>query len=385
MSESISIQQIREVLPAVTSRLYLNTGTFGPLPTLTIQAIEKRLQRELMQGRLGMSSFEEMGNVYSSARQRVANLLHASVDEIALTDNTGEGMNIISYGFNWQPGDEVITTNHEHISALAPLYQLRDRFGIVIKIADLGPLADRPAVEAIEEYISERTRLIAFSHVTWTTGAHLDITAVAQLAHSRGIPVLIDGAQSAGAIPLDLPALDIDFYAIPMQKWLCGPDGTGALYVRQQSLEKILPTYAGYFSVKHEEDIEWEFNDNAQRFEMGGRQTAALAGQSASLAWLEETVGLQTVYERISDLNRYASERLQTLPSVNVLSPQPGASGLVAFSIANREPDELVQYLQEKHNIFIRSIPTMKSLRVSTGFYNTREEIDTLLNAISEL
>ncbi|HET8910023.1 MAG TPA: aminotransferase class V-fold PLP-dependent enzyme [Ktedonobacteraceae bacterium] len=385
MSESISIQQIREALPVVSSKLYLNTGTFGPLPGLTIKAIEQRLQYELLQGRLGMKSFEEMGNIYSSARQHVATLLHAAVDEVALTDNTGEGLNIISYGFNWQPGDEVITTNHEHISALAPLYQLRDRFGIIIKIADLGPLAERSAEAAIEEQISEHTRLIVLSHVTWTTGAVVDVAAVAQLAHARGIPVLVDGAQSAGAIPLNLPELGVDFYAIPMQKWLCGPDGTGALYVHQGSLEKVTPTYAGYFSIKHEEDVEWEFNDNAQRFEMGGRQTAALAGQAASLTWMEETVTHKVMFERISALNTYACERLQSLPNVNLLTPKAGASGLVAFSVAGQDPNELVQFLQEKHNIYIRSIPAMKSLRISTGFYNTQEEIDTLLNAISDL
>ena len=245
MSHLTHLQHIRQEMPATTSHLYLNTGTFGPLPNCVTQAMQERLQADLRNGRLGAEVFTAIIAIYDNARKSAARLLNADVQEIALTDSTGSGMNIISYGFNWQEGDEVITTNHEHISALAPLYQIRDRYGVVIRIADLGPYADRPAHEAISELVTPRTRLIVLSHVTWTTGAALDIAAVGRLGHQRGIPVLIDGAQSAGAIPIDVKALDIDFYAIPMQKWLCGPDGTGALYVRQEALQYVAPTYVG--------------------------------------------------------------------------------------------------------------------------------------------
>src|SRR5260370_21135606 len=106
------------------------------------------------------------------------------------------------------------------------------------------------------------TSLNSLSYVTWTTGTRLDIASVGRMGRERGIPVLIDGAQSAGAIPIDVKALDVDFYAIPMQKWLCGPDGTGALYVRQAALRYVSPTYVGYWSVKHEEGVEWQLNEN---------------------------------------------------------------------------------------------------------------------------
>ncbi len=162
----------------------------------------------------------------------------------------------------------MITTNHEHISALAPLYQLRERHGVVIRFADLGPVADHPAREAIAQQITEHTRLIVLSHVTWTTGALIDIKSVAALGRERGIPVLVDGAQSAGAIPIDVKELGVDFYAIPMQKWLCGPDGTGGLYVRRKSMEYVTPTHVGYFSIKHEEDVEFALHEFAQRFEL---------------------------------------------------------------------------------------------------------------------
>jgi L-cysteine/cystine lyase len=384
LSDLTHLQRIRQDLPATLANIYFNAGTFGPLPTPAIQAMQERTQAEWRNGRLGAAAFEKMAAVYTDARGHVARLLNAHTDEIALTDSTGEGMNIISYGLNWQEGDEVITTNHEHLSALAPLYQSRDRYGIVVRKADLGLRAERSALEAISELVTERTRLISISHVTWTTGARLDVKAVTRLGREHGIPVLIDGAQSAGAIPIDVKELDVDFYALPMQKWLCGPDGTGALYVRSKSMHYIAPTYVGYWSIKHEEGIEWELKSNAQRFELGGRHTASLAGQSAVLDWLEHSVGYSWMFERISALNAYAYSALQTVPGLTMLTPEPGSSGLLAFTLEGRDDKELVKQLYEKYTITIRNIPETHALRISTGFYNTEEEIDTLVRALSE-
>ncbi|HJT58118.1 MAG TPA: aminotransferase class V-fold PLP-dependent enzyme [Ktedonobacteraceae bacterium] len=385
MPDITHLQRIRQEMPATTSHLYLNTGTFGPLPACVISAMQERLDSEWRNGRLGAAAFESMGNIYSEARTRAARLLNAREGEIALTDNTGEGLNIISYGIDWQAGDEVITTNHEHISLLAPLYQLRDRSGIVIRFADLGPNAERPILEAIADLVTSRTRLISLSHVTWTTGAVLDIREVGRMGRELGIPVLIDGAQSAGAIPIDVKALGIDFYAIPMQKWLCGPDGTGALYTRRESLAYVRPTYVGYWSIKHEEGLEWELLENAQSFEVGGRQTASLAGQAAVLNWLENTVGYEWLFERISSLNAYAYNALKTLPGVTMLTPKPGASGLLSFKLEGCNTTEAVNYLREEHNIHIRNIPSMDALRISTGFYNKEDEIDTLVGALKKM
>jgi L-cysteine/cystine lyase len=387
LSDLTHIQRIRQEMPATTAHIYLNTGTFGPLPTCVVEAMQKHMQDSWQDGRLGAAAFETMGNIHKDARSKVARLLHADASEIALTDNTGEGMNIISYGFNWHEGDEVITTNHEHISALAPLYQIRNRYGVVVRIAELGPAAERSAHSAIDELITPRTRLIVLSHVTWTTGAVLDVAEISRLGHGRNIPVLIDGAQSAGAIPVDVKALDVDFYAIPMQKWLCGPDGTGALYVRKESLSYTAPTYVGYWSIKHEEGQaeEMALEDTAQRFEVGGRQTAALAGQCAVLGWLEETVGHQWMFERISSLNDYAYHALQSISGVSMLTQLPGASGLVSFLLEGHDVKEVVKQLREQHNIYIRDIPSTKSLRISTGFYNTEEDIDKLVEALRKI
>jgi L-cysteine/cystine lyase len=385
LSNSTLLQQIRQEMPATTEHVYLNTGTFGPMPSCVIKTMEAYLEQDWRKGRLGEAAFTRMGNTYEDARKSLARLLNASDGETALTDNTGEGLNIIINGFNWRAGDEVITTNHEHFSALAPLYQIRERYGVVIRTADLGPKGDRPVAQAIAELITSRTRLIVLSHVSWMSGAVLDVGEVAAVAHERDIPVLVDGAQSAGAIPIDVKALGVDFYAIPMQKWLCGPDGTGALYVRSESLNRVTCTYVGYFSAKHEENVEWELADTAQRFELGGRQTAAVAGQAAVLHWMAETIGMDWIYKRIASLNAYACNALQTIPAVSLLTPEPGASGLVAFLFDGHDDAEVVKQLAQQHNIYIRNLHSTHALRVSTGFYNTREDIDKLVQTLKKM
>jgi L-cysteine/cystine lyase len=386
LADLTHVEHIRQEMFATTAHIYLNTGSFGLLPACVVQAMQERMQQEWRDARLGAKSFDAIAAIYGVARSSVARLLHADEGEIALTDNTGEGMNIISYGFNWRAGDEVITTNHEHISALAPLYQIRDRYGITIRIADLGPSADRPALEIIGALITPRTRLIVLSHVTWTTGTVLDVAAVGCMGRERGIPVLVDGAQSAGAIPIDVRALNVDFYAIPMQKWLCGPDGTGALYASREALHHVVPTYVGYWSMKHpEDDVEWALHDEARRFELGGRQTAAVAGQCAVLAWLEEFVGHDWLFERIAALHRYAYHQLQSIPGLIMLTPIAGMSGLVAFTLEGYDDAVIVRRLRDEHNVYIRNIPSTGALRISTGFYNTEEEIDTLVAALRQM
>src|SRR2546421_5838031 len=346
------IRDIRQEMPAATSRLYFNAGTFGPLMSSALQAIQERLQDEYIHGRLGTATWDAIRTIHGNARRRVAYLLNADESEIALTGNTGEGMNIISYGINWQSDDEVITTNHEHYNALGPLYQVRDRYGITIRFADLGTVGERSALQAIADLVTSRTRLIVLSHVLWTTGALVNVSDICHMGREYSIPVLVDGAQSAGAIPIDVKALGADYYAIPMQKWLCGPDGSGALYVRSEAQNAIKSTYVGYPSMKHEEGVDWALNESAQQFEMGGRQPAAIAGQAAALQWLEETVGYPWLFERITSLSRYAYSALKTITDLTMLTPAPGESGLISFRLEGRDEEKVVKQLQDQHNVF---------------------------------
>src|SRR5579859_6631565 len=183
LDSTIVIAYIRQEIPGVTSHIHLNTASFGPVARCVPQAMEQWMQQEWSEGRLGMAAYENMSRVYADARVSIARLLHADADEIALTENTGEGLNIIAYGFNWQPGDEIILTSHEHISLLALLDQVRARYGVVLRVAELGPGVERPAEQVITELITPRTRLVVLSHISFMTGAVLDVHAVAERAH----------------------------------------------------------------------------------------------------------------------------------------------------------------------------------------------------------
>ena len=375
---------IRQTLPAISKQIYLNNGTFGPLSDHVTQAMQTRMQEEWQYGRLGeVAGFSSMFAMADQARHQIARLLHAQQDEIALTVSTTHGLNIVSNGIDWQAGDEVIITNHEHFGAFAPLYQLRDRTGIVIKIADLGEQATYPLRPTIEALLTPRTRLIVLSHVTWTTGTVLDIQSIGRLGQEYLIPVLVDGAQSAGAIDVNVHELDVDFYSIPMQKWLCGPDSSGALYVRQSSSAMIAPTFVGFPSVIYGEG--WKLQDNARRFEFGGLQTATIAGQYAALQWLENEVTHPWMFQRISELNIYAYYALKAVTGISILTPQPGASGILSFVVTNQNEQEIVKRLQQEYTIYIRSIPETKALRLCTGFYNIEEEINILVHALAKI
>jgi L-cysteine/cystine lyase len=382
LNTTIDVASVRRELPVVTKHIHMNTASFGPLLSCVPPAIEAWLQKEC-QERLGMEAYLAMGKLYTEARSLLASFFNASSDEVALTGNTGEGLNIVCRGLDWQAGDEVIITEHEHVSVHVLCSYLRDRYGIVIRTAEVGPGLYRPVEDAIAELITPRTRLILLSHVSCMTGAILNVRAVTDLAHRFDIPVLVDGAQSAGVVPIDVKELQADFYAIPMQKWLCGPDGAGALYIRREARELLNMTYiGGWFTLTYKALRAWEFQNAAQRFELGGRHTAGVAGQIAAMRWLDNVATFPWVYERISFLNRYLYDAVKSIAGVTVLTPEPGASGLLAFRLADQDAGPIVPWLQHEHDIHIRAVFEYNALRVSTCFFNTEEEIERLVRAL---
>lgn len=152
---------------------------------------------------------------------------------------------------------------------------------------------------------------------------------------------------------------------------------------RHEAVTSVTSTYVGYWSTEEAHGEDWKLHPGARRFEVGGRQTAAVAAQAAALNWLEGTVGHPWLFERIAELNRYAFHALQTVPNLQLLTPNPGTSGLLAFTLDGQGPDEIMAYLREQHHIYTCTIPEMNSVRISTSFYNTEEEIDTLVKALA--
>ncbi len=381
------IAMIREAMPAVTRYVYLNTGTFGPLPRPTIEAMQAYQERELTEGRIGRASYERAHEIQDEARAEVAKVLGCSPENVALTRHTSDGMNIGIMGLNWRPGDEIILSDMEHPGGQGPAYNVARRFGVTVRLARLGTGAG-DVVGAFERLITPRTRAIVVSHLTWNTGTVLPLGEIVDLAHRHHVLVIVDAAQSAGSVPVDVVALGVDVYATPGQKWLCGPEGTGAVYVSDEAIEQIQPTIVGYSSVT---PGGWEHaggyflpKPGARRYEVGGMNAPAVLGQKTSVNFIRETVGLDWAYRRIAEIGRYTWDRLAAIDGVTVITPRERMAGLVSFTVDGIEPPALVEQLAER-GIIIRYIGTPLCARVSAGFYNTEEDIDRLAETIAEI
>jgi L-cysteine/cystine lyase len=381
------LDQIRDQLPAVQRTAFLNTGSCGPLPTVVAEAMTEAARHELQDGRANIAGYMAFAEKILQARVALGQLFNVDPETIALTHHTTEGMNIVTWGLNWRPGDEVVTTTIEHAGGLYPLYVLRARQGVVLRFADVG-LGDDP-LPAIERALTARTRLLVVSHVSYSSGARFPLREIVQAAHSRGIMVAVDGAQSAGVFELDLNALEVDFYALPGQKWLCGPEGTGALYVRPDRLADLQPTFVGYSSFqRHDWQGHYLPSPGAARYHTGSLYRPGIVGQLAALRWFQETVEPAWAYQRIAHLAGRCRELLQGLDGVRVITPPDRQAGLVNFVPLGWSPRRMAGLMSAliKGGYLIRIIPHPPyCLRASTGFYNTEQELTGLRDTLGEL
>ncbi len=371
------IPALREALPATAAGIYLNTGTCGPLPRETAHAMAEAEAWELRTGRADRNYWEDSLERKAEARAAVAAVLGCGPKQIALTHATTEGMNIATSAVDWREGDRVVTTSLEHPGLLAPLRVLRDRRGVDLAIADIGTGGDAAAVlAALDRAIVPGTRLVALSHVMWATGARLPIAEIVALAHGRGALVAVDGAQGAGAMHLSVEELGVDFYAIPSQKWLLGPDGIGALYCAESVMDRPRLAFAGWASFESMDlAAEGQLWPDARRFEIAGFHQPSVLGFARSAAWLSMYVGLPWIYERIARLAGEAAAMLAEVPGVEVLTPSGGQSGLVTFRIAGWTAPAAIRELEQRTLCIARTIPPLDAIRISVGFFNTEAEL----------
>lgn len=384
---SDKLTRLRAALPSVQDQVFLNSGWYGPLPTPALEALQADADAQYTGGRPVLSRIQAISALKSSVRANFAALFNVPAESLALVHHTTDGMNIVSMGFNWQPGDEVATTTIEHEAGVFPLYTLKQRYGVKINFADVG-LGEDP-LPAIEAALTPRTRLLSISHVSYSSGARFPIAEIVALAHSKGIPVLVDGAQSAGAFAVDLTALDVDFYAAPGQKWLCGPEGIGFLYVRPDHLETLYPTYTNFMAVqKHDWRGGFTLTPSAVKYETGTIYPGVLAGMQASLRWFREEVGPEWAYARIAQIAAYARERISALPGVRMVTPASRQASLVNFlpvGWSAAQMSGLVDALGQRGYILRNITHEPFAVRVSCGFFNTEAEIDGLAAALSEV
>lgn len=352
----MTFDEARAQFPVLERFAYLNAGSNGPLPRAAVQAARSRLERDLVEGRSGMAWVEEISGLRERVREGIAAVLGTTADFVALTDSTTRACQIVLAGLGLTPDDEVVTTDQEHFGLIGPLHAS----GARVVVAE----ADEAALLAA---VTPRTRLIAVSHILWTTGRRLDL---ASLRQSEGPPLLIDGAQSAGAIPVDLEGAD--FYTVSAQKWLCSVDQSGALYVRDpEGLRVALPGI--YAQVSHEADGAFVPRDGARRFDSGWTSGPTLAGLEASL-------GVHPEWRYDGGAAAAARCRKLLEPIVEVVTP-PGQSNLVSFHPPGN-PAELVSTLA-KRGVIVREIPGRDLVRASCGWWTSDGDLHRLADVLT--
>jgi L-cysteine/cystine lyase len=355
--------EARRLFPVLERFAYLNAGTLGPLAQPTLDAIEERARYDQGEGRGGHAWFESMLDLRARVREKVSSLIHAAPESVALTSSTTDGCNIVVAGLGLQPGDEVVTTNAEHPGLLLPL-AVSDA---TVRVADV---ANHPAAEALERIVSlvgPKTKLLALSHVLWTTGQAMPVQ---ELRRETGLPVLVDGAQSVGAIPVDVG--DVDYYTVSGQKWLCGPEPLGALYVRDpDTLQLAFPTFWAQTSI--EPDGTFVPRDGTARFDNGWLATHMLAGWEAALDAAPEWR-----FERAAQIADHCRTRLAE--SFEVVG-EPGQGTLVSF-VPPGDPAETAARLYER-GVVVRDLPGTGWVRASCGWWTNEDDIERLVAGVS--
>ena len=377
----------RAALPALEAGIYLNTGSVGPLPAETAAAMDQLSTYELTTGRAHPDYFLETLQRMAEARAAVAAVLVADPADIALTHSTTDGMNIGTWALDWKAGDRAVTTSLEHPGGIGALVNLRDRLGVELDFVDVGTADDVDAVlAAFDAAIDERTRLVAISHVLWASGAVMPIAGIAEIAHARGAILVVDGAQSAGAIPVELAATGADVYAISAQKWLLGPEGMGAVAVAPGVRDRLAPAFGGHFSFETIDRlgvaVPWP---DARRFESSNFHRPSIVGMARSIGWLSMFVGLDWIYQRGAAMARLAADRLAAIEGVELLTPRERMATLVTFRIAGWTAQAALDELGARVFAIARTVPLVDAVRISVGFFNSEAELDRLVEAVALL
>ena len=380
------IAAIRAEMPAVTNAVYLNTGTNGPLPRRSVAALTAQAEQELTSGRITPAAWERYSATFTEGRAAFAAVLHCDPSEIALTHNTTEGLNIALMGLAWEPGDELISAGPEHGGGLNPVALLRHRYGVTVHMTDIG-LRGRDVLADIRAVLSPRTRAIMLSHVSWASGVVLPLREIAAAAHEVGALVIVDAAQSCGMVPVDVADLGVDMYACSGQKWLCGPDGTGALYVKREHQDLLMQSYIGYGGLQHYMNtLDKPFLpvEGARRYEVASFYLPAIKALSTSLSWIDTEVGWPWVHARIRELGQTCYAALAAVEGVQLYLPQDEIVGLIHFIVEGIPPAELTNALAAR-GILIRHTPDPELNRVAIGFYNNEEDVERLVSAIAAI
>ena len=383
-----TIERVRQEIPALSRVTYLNTGTMGPSPAPVTEAFFRAYRAWQDMGPGDPQQYRKAHEAAEPARAKLAKFLGVRPENLALTGNSTDGVNIVTAGINWQEGDEIIITDQEHPAVYVPWMRLQRRWGVRGLVLWLS---DDPSVtlSRLDDLLSDRTRLVLISHVTTMTGLVLPVKEMADLAHSRGALVMLDGAQACGNIPVDIPSTGADSYTMNGHKWLLGPGGTGAVFTGDRVFGDIEPVFVGGGSskpVNYREDPVLEYQDDARRFEFGTRNWSLYVGLEAALDYLEGAGGISAASARSKALALRAREAFSGIRGVTVVSPsgESNVSGILTIKTASVSGEELSSRLSEM-KVITRPVREMDAVRFTFAFFNNEEDVGKAAAALRQI
>jgi isopenicillin-N epimerase len=372
--------QVRHMFTVDRNIINLNNGGVSPSPKIVMESEKRYLEISNM----GPAHFmwKVLGPEMESVRRRLAQSFGCDPEEIAITRNASEALEIVQLGLELQRGDEVLTTNQDYGRMLTTWRQRERRDGIVLKeISFEVPARSLDYLAGlIEDAVTPKTKVIHICQITNLTGQIFPVKKIAQMARKRGIEVVVDGAHAFGQYPFKQADLDCDFYGTSLHKWILAPVGTGFLYVKRDKIGKVWPLMAAPDSM----------TNNIRKFEEIGTHPASQRNSITEALTFSESIGIERKAARLRYLRKRWQNRLKVLPGVTLhTSDDPemscgiGTVGFAGFSIP-----KLAEYLMEKHKIMV--VPIVRGtqysgLRVTPNVYTTLEEVDTFASTMEAI
>ncbi len=372
---------VRKELGVIDDVIAINAGSWGPMCKAALDKLKQVYDDDYV-ARVSAPDGYYQGHYTTDLendRVEVGRFLNCSSSEVGLCESSTSAMNIFLWGVDYEPGDEIVAGSLENPAAGVPLWVVTKRRKLKLTFADQGN-GEKDATKAIQEAISPKTKLILISHVSFANGNRIDLKSISRIAHEKGILVLVDGIQAVGTGKVDVKETEVDGYAMARHKFLVGPDGAGALYVKKEVQDQVNPTFTGVFSdAGHGMTGKLDVMKTAQKYEVSTRPIPVFVAGTACLKWLDGKVGWHYIYETTKRNRNLLWSLLNEVKGVTMISLPDQESGLVTFAINGVEPLDVVNRFK-KARIACRVIIVTKpnGIRVSVGFWNRRSDLEAI-------
>lgn len=391
-----SPQEVKRDIPFLRYYTYWDSSAVGPTLSSVIESMVEYYQRRPLNYSLSFCqpAFETNAQVKRSI-ESVARLIKAQPDEVSVyPKNTTEAIAMVIQGLPFKEGDEIIGTNVDHLASYLPILRLMKQRGITFKLIKADPhgLVD---VKEYKKLFTKKTKIIIICHASNIYGTILDAKAICALARENGVLTMVDAAQTAGRMPIDVGKIGCDFLNFCGRKHLCGPQGTAALYVRRELIEKLDPVLIGAGAAKLTSDFEYQLYPGMKRYEAGILNTSGVIGLGVAIDYWQE-IGMETVRRHCADMQDYLFQGLEELDCI-IYGPKKKEIqvGVFSFRIKGVDPDLLVKELDNNYKIIVRSSslgsPVFKELgvkkvnRLAPHYYLTKDDADQLIRAIRKI